>query len=201
MWTDEARAAHEPRTERYPSDMTDAEWSMIEPMIPPRRTGGRPRTCDMREWALFGTLDRIHHELLLRSREAGGGGARGEPNRRDHRHRGRQGDGKRRVSADPVAYDAGMTTKGIKRNAVTDTVGPLLGIEVIPANIQDRDCTARLIRETRQVFPFVTKIYADGGYSSSEQAIGRGAYDDLIDAHPLGSCDDEEHQFADITGL
>ena len=49
MWTDEARAAHEPRTERYPSDMTVAEWAIIEPMIPPPRTGGRPRTSDMRE--------------------------------------------------------------------------------------------------------------------------------------------------------
>ena len=34
---------------RYPSDLTDMEWSFIEPMIPPAQRGGRPRETDMRE--------------------------------------------------------------------------------------------------------------------------------------------------------
>ena len=34
---------------RYPSDLTDAQWALIEPMIPPPLEGGRPRTVDMRE--------------------------------------------------------------------------------------------------------------------------------------------------------
>ena len=34
---------------RYPSDVTDEEWAIIEPMIPPARTGGRKRETDMRE--------------------------------------------------------------------------------------------------------------------------------------------------------
>ena len=33
----------------YPSDLTDGEWQQIEPRIPPAKTGGRPRTEDMRE--------------------------------------------------------------------------------------------------------------------------------------------------------
>jgi putative transposase len=33
----------------YPSDLSDAEWQIIEPMIPPAKTGGRPREQDMRE--------------------------------------------------------------------------------------------------------------------------------------------------------
>jgi transposase len=49
MWTDEARIKHEPRTDRYPSDLTDAEWVLIARMIPPPRRGGRPRDTDMRE--------------------------------------------------------------------------------------------------------------------------------------------------------
>jgi transposase len=49
MWTDQAGIAHAPRTERYPSDITDAEWALIAPMIPPPRRGGRPRDTDMRE--------------------------------------------------------------------------------------------------------------------------------------------------------
>src|SRR5262245_20422499 len=49
MWTDEQRKAHKPRVGRYPSDVTDEEWAIIEPMIPPARTGGRKRQTDVRE--------------------------------------------------------------------------------------------------------------------------------------------------------
>jgi putative transposase len=49
MWTSEARIQHAPGTERYPSDVTDAEWVLVAPMIPPPRSGGRPRDTDMRE--------------------------------------------------------------------------------------------------------------------------------------------------------
>jgi putative transposase len=33
----------------YPSDMTDGQWRLIEPSIPPATPGGRPRAVDMRE--------------------------------------------------------------------------------------------------------------------------------------------------------
>jgi len=33
----------------YPSDLTDVEWQLLEPLIPPGKPGGRPRTQDMRE--------------------------------------------------------------------------------------------------------------------------------------------------------
>lgn len=33
----------------YPSDLTEAEWALLAPLIPPAKTGGRPRTVDMRE--------------------------------------------------------------------------------------------------------------------------------------------------------
>jgi putative transposase len=92
--------------------------------------------------------------------------ARAVPDRRRHRHAGREGHGKRGTNADPVGYDAGKKTKGIKRNALVDTIGLLLGIEVIPASVQDRDCAAGLIRRTRRLFPFIAKIFADGGYAS-----------------------------------
>ena len=49
MWTKEARIQHAPRKERYPSDMTDAEWAIIAPLIPRPRPGGRHRETDMRE--------------------------------------------------------------------------------------------------------------------------------------------------------
>jgi putative transposase len=33
----------------YPSDLNDTEWAILEPLIPPAKRGGRPRTVNMRE--------------------------------------------------------------------------------------------------------------------------------------------------------
>ena len=33
----------------YPTDLTDTEWSILKPLIPKARAGGRPRSVDMRE--------------------------------------------------------------------------------------------------------------------------------------------------------
>ena len=44
-----ARIQHKPRRSRYPSDVSDEEWAIIAPMIPPPRAGGRHRETDMRE--------------------------------------------------------------------------------------------------------------------------------------------------------
>jgi transposase len=49
MWTPEHRCAADRRGLRYPSDMTDAEWALVEPLIPPAKRGGRKRTVDVRE--------------------------------------------------------------------------------------------------------------------------------------------------------
>jgi len=49
MWKSEHRSAAERRGLRCPSDLTDAEWALIEPMIPPARRGGRPRDVNVRE--------------------------------------------------------------------------------------------------------------------------------------------------------
>jgi len=49
MWTAEHRARYRRDTGRYPSDLTDAEWARLEPLIPPAKPGGRPRKTEMRE--------------------------------------------------------------------------------------------------------------------------------------------------------
>jgi transposase len=49
MWTVENRARYDRSKLRYPSDLTDAEWALVEPLIPPAKRGGNKRTVDMRE--------------------------------------------------------------------------------------------------------------------------------------------------------
>jgi transposase len=49
MWTPEHRAAADRRGLRYPSDLTDAEWAIVAPLIPPAKRGGRPRSVNIRE--------------------------------------------------------------------------------------------------------------------------------------------------------
>ncbi|MDP7532391.1 MAG: IS5 family transposase [SAR202 cluster bacterium] len=49
MWTDENRRLYERRGPRYPSDLSDAEWALIAPLIPPAKHGGRKREVDVRE--------------------------------------------------------------------------------------------------------------------------------------------------------
>ncbi len=48
MWTDENRALYDRSKLRYPSDLTDTEWALVEPLIPPAKRGGRRRTVDVR---------------------------------------------------------------------------------------------------------------------------------------------------------
>ena len=106
MWTRENRGLYERKGPRYPSDLTDSEWALIAPLIPPAKHGGRKREVDLREvmngilyvletgcqwralprdlppkstvhdyfmlWEWDGTLDRIHHELYVKTRDLEG---------------------------------------------------------------------------------------------------------------------------------
>src|SRR3954470_13801275 len=49
MWTNENRARYDRSKLRYPSDVTDEEWALVAPPIPPPKPGGNKRTRDMRE--------------------------------------------------------------------------------------------------------------------------------------------------------
>lgn len=48
MWTNENRARYDRSKLRYPSDLTDAEWAHVAPVIPPARRGGNRRHVDER---------------------------------------------------------------------------------------------------------------------------------------------------------
>lgn len=49
MWTKANRGKYSRDGLRYPSDLTDAEWALVEPLIPPAKHGGRRREVNVRE--------------------------------------------------------------------------------------------------------------------------------------------------------
>ena len=49
MWTLKNRPLYNRDKLRYPSDLTDAEWQHIEPLIPPGKRGGGKRRVNLRE--------------------------------------------------------------------------------------------------------------------------------------------------------
>jgi transposase len=49
MWTNESRARYDRSQLRYPNDLTDEEWTLVAPLIPPGKSGGGKRRVIMRE--------------------------------------------------------------------------------------------------------------------------------------------------------
>ena len=76
---------------------------------------------------------------------------------------------------DPPGYDAGKKIKGKKRHILVDTQGLLIHALVHAADVQDRDGGALVMATLFGSFPFLLKLYADGGYRGPEfrQAVGK----------------------------
>jgi hypothetical protein len=49
MWTKENRGRYDRSRLCYPSDLTDEEWALVEPLIAPAKRGGNKRTVDVRQ--------------------------------------------------------------------------------------------------------------------------------------------------------
>lgn len=49
VWTAENRSRYDRRSQRYPSDLTNEEWVLLEPMLPVAKGNGRPRKYVLRE--------------------------------------------------------------------------------------------------------------------------------------------------------
>jgi transposase len=203
MWKPEHRRAADRSSLRYPSDLTEAEWALVAPMIPPARRGGRRRSVNVREvlngifyvlwtgcqwkalpkdlppkstvhdylelWNWDGTLERIHQRTVRRRARAGG--PRTEPDSSHYRLADGEGRAKRGASLDPSGYDAGKKIKGRKRHILVDTLGLLLNVVIHPADVQDRDGAFHLLRRARRMFPFIERIFADGGYAGRRMAM------------------------------
>jgi transposase len=204
VWTPETRKQYDRKGLRYPSDLTDGEWALIEPLIPP---GKRVRTVVIREvvnaifyvlatgcqwrflpkdlpprstaheylmlWEWDGTLNRIHHALYVQVRELAGKEA--SPTAAVIDSQSVKAAERGGATIDPIGYDAGKKVKGIKRHIVVDTLGMVLAAHIQPANVQDRDGALPVLKEARQTFVFIKKIFADGGYQGQATATAVAA--------------------------
>jgi putative transposase len=176
----------------YPSDLNDAEWQIIKPLIPPAKPGGRPRSTDMREvlngifyelrsgcaWRML-PHDLPPYKTVYHYFRQWKGDGTWERMNQELRAKLRIADGR---EAEPSAaiidsqsvkttdvkgirgYDAGKQVKGRKRHILVDTMGLLLMVLVHAANIQERDGAKLLLNKARGCFTRLRLIWADAGY-------------------------------------
>ena len=178
----------------YETSLTDAQWHVLEPMLPQQKKTGRP-PIDRRkiiDAILYIVKGGIQWRLLPQDlpcwktvyhvfREW----------KRNHtwealndrlRARVREEVGKncrptaaimdsQSVKSDghggAVGYDAAKAIKGRKRHILVDTLGLLLGIVVTPANTTERHGAQALLQRTLAVFTWLRLLWVDGGYAGT----------------------------------
>jgi transposase len=102
-----------------------------------------------------------------------------------HRQPEREERGKGGSAIDPHGYDAGKKINGKKRHVLVDTLGLMLHAIVHAADIQDRDGGGVVMKTLFDRFPFLTKLFADGGYqgpvfAKAAQTAIRGLSVDIV---------------------
>lgn len=137
---------------------TGCQWRDIPKDLPPRST-----VHDyLDRWDHDGTLDRIHHALYIKCRELASREA--SPTAAVIDSQSVKSAEKGGACIDPHGYDAGKKIKGKKRHILVDTTGLLMQAIVHAADIQDRDGGAMVMATLFGLYPFLLKLYADGGY-------------------------------------
>ena len=190
---------------RYPSDLTDAQWELVAPLLSASRVGGRPEAHPRREVvnAIFyvvrtgcawrqlprdfppwGTV----YWYFARWRKDGSLDRLHDALRDQlRRAEGRQEQptaaiidaqsvkGAATVGAATRGFDAGKKVNGRKRHVVVDTIGLLLLVMVSTASVQDRDGARPVLAAMSTAYPAVTLIWADGGYAGKLVAWAKTA--------------------------
>ncbi len=208
MWTKAHRArqaAFERR--RYPTDLTDAEWERVRPLLPRPAKRGRKPGVDLREilsairylaragcgWRMLPTdfgawqtvywwFRRFMRRLLFRTIHDIALMLDRERTGRDASPSAGVLDSQTvKAPAAPQGggYDAAKKPKGRKRHIAVDTDGRLLLANLTPADIQDAQGAERVIVAIRQRWPWLKHLFADGAYDRGK-LMSKAAYHDFV---------------------
>ena len=189
--------------QRYPSDLTDSQWDIIQDMIPLAKLGGRPRSLDMRQVVnaiLYVVVGGIQWRMLPKEYPAWQSvygyfrnwrkdhtwqrihdTLRAKVRRRAGRHKqptaGCLDSQSVKTTAVPGSrgFDKAKLINGRKRHILVDTQGLLMAVVVTPASVQDRDGARLLLSRLGGACKKLRRIWVDGGY--------RGQLLDWVAAH------------------
>jgi transposase len=212
MWPPTTRRQYSRDGLRYETDVTDAEWALIAPLLPEPRSRGRPQLWPAREIlnAIFYVLRGGIAWRLLPSdlppkstvfrwfslwRDTGVFETINHLLVMADRERvGREASPTAAVldsqsvktteSGGPRGYDAGKKVKGRKRQVMVDTDGRGLVLEPQPADVQDRDGAPVVLRLSRRSFPFIVKAFADSGYTGEALATATSIRIEIVKKPP-----------------